>query len=139
MMDEELSLMIVDNDQVNSFVLKNIINRNYSGAKISLFLDGAEAIDELTRLEVGEEDFPAVILLDIYMPVMDGFEFLKEYMKRFSYKQTIIFAMSNSLIKEDQQMANEFDVVKGFITKPLIYNNIEFIIETYIQEREGRY
>tara|TARA_R110002050_G_scaffold99409_3_gene206077 strand:- start:3230 stop:3652 length:423 start_codon:yes stop_codon:yes gene_type:complete len=139
MIDEELNIMIIDNDQVNSFVLKNIITRNYSGAKVSLFPDGAEGIEELQRLETAEEDFPAVILLDIYMPVMDGFEFLAEYMERFAYKETIIFAMSNSLIKEDQQRANEFDVVKGFITKPLIYNNIEFIVETYIQEREKRY
>ena len=45
--------------------------------------------------------------------------------------------MSNSLIKADQQRANEYEVVKGFITKPLIYNNIEFIIETYLQERRS--
>ncbi len=139
MIDEELNLMIIDNDQVNSFVLKNIITRNYSGAEVALFPDGAEGIEELQRLEAAEEDFPAVILLDIYMPVMDGFEFLQEYMDRFAHKETIIFAMSNSLIKEDQQRANEFDVVKGFITKPLIYNNIEFIVETYMQEREKRY
>lgn len=135
MSDSALSIMIVDNDQVNSFVLKNIIMRNYAEAKVELFPDGAEALDELYRLDKSNEAFPSVILLDIYMPVMDGFEFLDEYVKDFTHKETIIFAMSNSLIKDDQQRANDYEVVRGFITKPLIYNNIEFIVETYLQER----
>lgn len=138
MSNSGVSIMIVDNDQVNSFVLKNIITRNYSDAKVELLPDGAEALEELKRLDQSAEDFPSVILLDIYMPVMDGFEFLDQYVREFAHKSSIIFAMSNSLIKEDQQRANEYEVVKGFITKPLIYNNIEFIIETYIQERDGR-
>lgn len=135
MSDTGVRIMIVDNDQVNSFVLKNIITRNYADAKVELLPDGAEALDELKRLDQSSGDFPEVILLDIYMPVMDGFEFLDAYLKEFAHKDSIIFAMSNSLIKEDQQRANEYEVVKGFITKPLIYNNIEFIIETYLQER----
>lgn len=135
MSDTGVRIMIVDNDQVNSFVLKNIITRNYADAKVELLPDGAEALDELKRLDQSSGDFPEVILLDIYMPVMDGFEFLDAYLKEFAHKDSIIFAMSNSLIKEDQQRANEYEVVKGFITKPLISNNIEFIIETYLQER----
>lgn len=137
MTDSGISIMIVDNDQVNSFVLKNIITRNYADAKVELLPDGAEALNELKRLDSSAGVFPAVILLDIYMPVMDGFEFLDEYMKEFAHKESIVFAMSNSLIKADQQRANEYEVVKGFITKPLIYNNIEFIIETYLQERRS--
>jgi len=128
-----LSIMIVDNDQVNSFVLKNIITRNYGDAEITMFPDGADAIEHLAKLAGLKEDFPDVILLDIYMPVMNGFEFLEQYSKLYSHKPTNVFAMSNSLSKEDQQQANEYAVVKGFITKPLIYNNIQFIIETYVE------
>lgn len=125
--------MIVDNDQVNSFVLKNIINRNYSEAAISMFPDGADAIHHLEQLNKEGGNFPDVILLDIYMPIMSGFEFLDRYSQEFNHKHTNVFAMSNSLSKEDQQRANEYAVVKGFITKPLIYNNIQFIIETYVE------
>lgn len=133
----EIKIMIVDNDQVNSFVLKNIITRNYSQAQVEICPDGSEALEQLETIDSRGEEFPAVILLDIYMPVMDGFEFLDKYSENFAHKDTIIFTMSNSLIKEDQQRANKYQVVKGFITKPLIYNNIQFIIETYLQEKEG--
>lgn len=129
-----MRLMIVDNDQVNSFVLRNIITRNYADAQVDLYPDGKEALEKLQELNARSMAFPAVILLDIYMPIMDGFEFLEEYTKFFAHKDTYIFAMSNSLIKEDQQKANNYPVVKGFITKPLIYNNIQFIIESYLQK-----
>lgn len=128
-----LSIMIVDNDQVNSFVLKNIITRNYSEADISMFPDGADALEHLEKLDSYGDEFPDVILLDIYMPIINGFEFLEKYTDSYNHKNTTIFAMSNSLNKEDQQRANEYSVVKGFITKPLIYNNIQFIIETYVE------
>lgn len=128
-----LFLMIVDNDHVNSFVLKNIILRNYSEADVKLFPDGADALNHLEELEKKGESFPDVILLDIYMPLLDGFDFLDRYIEQFSHKNSVIFTMSSSLNKEDQQRANNYDVVKGFITKPLIYNNIQFIIETYLK------
>lgn len=131
-----IDIMIVDNDQVNSFVLKKIIMRNYPEATVSLYLDGNQAIEELDDRDRRGEDFPGVILLDIYMPVMDGFEFLQNYTERYAHKETIIFTMSNSLIKEDQQRANEYRVVKGFITKPLIYNNIQFIVDTFLRKGE---
>lgn len=129
----DIHLLIVDNDQVNSFVLRNIINRNYEDVSVTILSDGAKALEHLRGLEEGAGSFPAIILLDIYMPVMDGFEFLDQYVERYAHRNTVIFAMSNSLIKEDQQKANKYNVVKGFITKPLIYNNIQFIMDTYLQ------
>lgn len=132
-----LSIMIVDNDQVNSFVLKNIITRNYSEADIGLYPDGADAFEHLQELDSIGEPFPDVILLDIYMPIMNGFDFLDKYVVDYSHKGSNIFVMSNSLSKEDQQRANEYSVVRGFITKPLIYNNIQFIIETYVEGKSS--
>jgi CheY-like chemotaxis protein len=133
-----LSIMIVDNDQVNSFVLKNIITRNYSEAEIGLYPDGADALEELKSLDSSGDKFPDVILLDIYMPIISGFAFLDKYVKEYAHKSSNIFVMSNSLSKEDQQRANMYSVVRGFITKPLIYNNIQFIIETYVEGRSSK-
>ena len=126
----DLSILIIDNDQVNSFVLRNIITRNYPKAKVHLCADGVDGFEYLEKLERDQSQFPTVILLDIYMPIKDGFEFLEDYSKRFEQKPTVIFAMSNSLDKNDQKRANEFNMVRGFITKPLIYNNIQFIVDS---------
>lgn len=126
----ELDILIIDNDQVNSFVLRNIITRNYPTAKVHLCVDGTDGLDHLQRLHDQGKPFPQVVLLDIYMPIMDGFEFLEEYNKKFGENDTAIFAMSNSLDKNDQKKANDFNMVRGFITKPLIYNNIQFIVDS---------
>ncbi len=130
-----IDLLVIDNDQVNSFVLKNIITRNYAMSKVNLIADGSEALKELHQRDNANQPFPDIILLDIYMPIMDGFEFLDHYTDLYAHKESLIFTMSNSLIKEDQQRANDYSVVKGFITKPLIYNNIQFIIETYLDNQ----
>lgn len=128
-----LTVLVVDNDQVNSFVLKNIITKNYPGAEVSLFGDAQSALSSLDEAESKGLSFPNILLLDIYMPGLDGFGFLEAYSSKYAHKQTVIFAMSSSLVKEDQQKANSFPIVKGFITKPLIYNNIQFIVDTYVE------
>jgi CheY-like chemotaxis protein len=134
-----LTILIVDNDHVNSFVLKNIIHRNYAEAEVDLVSDGLEALNHLQELEQKGDKFPDVVLLDIYLPAMNGFEFLDHYKERFAHKPTIIFVISNSFKKEDQQKANDYDFVRGFITKPLIYNNIQFIIDSYLKEGSDIY
>lgn len=134
-----LTLLIVDNDQVNSFVLKNIIHRNYKDAKVDMVSDGLEGMDYLEQLEEKGSKPPDIVLLDIYLPVLNGFDFLNLYKDKFSHKPTIIFVISNSFKKEDQQRTTAYDFVRGFITKPLIYNNIQFIIDSYLKEGSDIY
>lgn len=128
-----VSLMIIDNDQVNSFVIRNIILRNYADARVSMFANGKDALEYLSDMDAGKGEFPGIILLDIYMPGLDGFQFLDTYSAHWGHRHTHLFAMSHAINKEDQLRANTYEVVKGFITKPLIYNNIEFIVETYLK------
>ena len=98
-----------------------------------MFTDGYASLEFLSEINTAADTFHEVILLDLFMPVMTGFEFLDKYAELYSHKSTAIFAMSNSLDKEDQQRANNHMVVKRCVTKPLIYNNIQFIIDTYVE------
>jgi CheY-like chemotaxis protein len=63
-----------------------------------------------------------VIFLDINMPVMDGFEFLKCYRHEFQRcaKKVAITFLTTSLRHEDLERAREFEeIVSGYIEKPL--------------------
>ncbi len=131
-MSKKLSVLIVDDDQVNNFVLKNVIERTYPQSEVEIKINGKEGLNYLYKLDSEKKNFPKILLVDIYMPITNGFEFLDAYEKAFQNKDSVIFMISSSLSKEDQVKANGYKSVKGYITKPLINNNIEFIVEKYL-------
>ncbi|MBI1316187.1 response regulator [bacterium] len=132
----ELEMLVIDDDQVNNFVLKNIVQRSYPKVQMDFKLDGSSAMRYLKERDALSAPFPGVLLLDINMPVMGGFEFLDEYHERFSSKDCYIYVVSSSISKFDQQKANGYGCVRGYITKPLVNNNIHFIIEDFLDRQK---
>ena len=133
-----IEILIVDDDQVNNFVLKNIIQRAYPDALISIERDGRSALRFLNELDQNRKAFPGILLLDINMPIMSGFEFLDEYHKRFLNKEVSIYMVSSSISKLDQQKANSYSNVHGYITKPLVNQNIIFIVDEYLYSNKSK-
>ena len=134
-----LNLMIVDNDHVNSFVLKNTILRTYPETNICLFQDGLEALTHLSEIQKKREEFPEVIILEMHLSDLNGFDFLSQYKDQFGHMPTVVFTMSNSFSKGDEQRANSFSFVHGYVTKSLINNNIQFIIGNYLKDGSDIY
>ena len=133
-----IEILIVDDDQVNNFVLKNIIQRAYPDALISIERDGRSALRFLNELDQNRKAFPGILLLDINIPIMSGFEFLDEYHKRFLNKEVSIYMVSSSISKFDQQKANSYSNVHGYITKPLVNQNIIFIVDEYLYSNKSK-
>lgn len=133
-----IEILIVDDDQVNNFVLKNIIQRAYPDALISIERDGRSALRFLNELDQNRKAFPGILLLYINMPIMSGFEFLDEYHKRFLNKEVSIYMVSSSISKFDQQKANSYSNVHGYITKPLVNQNIIFIVDEYLYSNKSK-
>lgn len=113
------SILLVDDDSICCFLNQHIVKTHFPEAKITIKNNGLEAIEFLAEQE---QNPPDVILLDINMPEMDGWDFLKEYKKRnwnnnFNSK---ISMLSSSLRKSDLELASEFeDVIKQYLVKPL--------------------
>jgi CheY-like chemotaxis protein len=130
-----VNILIVDDDQVNNFVLKNIIKRSYPEAKIEVKMEGQSALNHLKTLQQRGVEFPDVILLDIYMPIMDGFTFLERFLEEFPGQTPSIYMTSSSISREDQQRAYNYPLVMGYITKPLINNNIFSIVNEAVSKK----
>ncbi len=129
-----VSVLLVDDDEINNFISIKLIKKAISNADITACLNGKFAIDELVAMQQEDpETLPDYILLDINMPIMNGWEFLDEY-KRLNIdpnKKTKIYIISSSVFSNDISKAKSYPLVQDFISKPLNVERIREIFNVY--------
>lgn len=76
---------------------------------------------------------PEIILMDLYLPVMDGWQFLEAYTQMFNHKttNTHIYVLSSSISPYEISRAKGLPVVKDYIIKPVTLDKIKEIIQFY--------
>jgi CheY-like chemotaxis protein len=121
---------IIDDDDIYQFTTSLILKKTDLVNKIILFSNGLKAINFL-KDELGNiENIPDVLFLDINMPIMDGWEFLKEYLliKPMIPKTVIIYMVSSSVDERDVLKANSISEISGYLVKPISSQNIKEVI-----------
>ncbi|HEY9534950.1 MAG TPA: response regulator [Mucilaginibacter sp.] len=123
-----VSILLVDDDEINNFISIKLIKKAVENTAISACLNGRFAIDELVNIQKHDPSLlPDFILLDINMPIMNGWEFLDEY-KRLNIDpegKSKIFIISSSVFSNDINKARSYPLVKNFISKPLSVEKIK--------------
>jgi CheY-like chemotaxis protein len=123
-----VSVLLVDDDEINNFISIKLIKKAIENTAISACLNGRFAIDELVNIQKHDPSLlPDFILLDINMPIMNGWEFLDEY-KRLNIDpegKSKIFIISSSVFSNDINKARSYPLVKNFISKPLSVEKIK--------------
>ena len=105
-------IFLVDDDPIQNMLTSRLIEQAAPDRKYMVFQNGEEVVQ---ALEKGIN--PEVIILDINMPIMDGWEFLEAYQ---SYsKKARVFMLTSSANEEDKKRAEEFDCISGYYTKPI--------------------
>jgi len=129
-MSKYKDVFVIDDDKVFHFIIKKLFSKNNIDISPSFYLNGLEAIDEIkSKLENGFT-MPDLILLDINMPIMDGWQFLDEFRKTKSTSsgQTIIYLVSSSDSLSDINKAKEYkDQVKDYFFKPMSLDDLKKI------------
>lgn len=118
------SILLVDDDKILTFVTVNSIKKLGIVDDIQVAYNGKEAIDMIN----GSQDIPDFILLDINMPVMDGFDFLDQYYKLGLAGKSKIAIYTSSIQEADKEKANQYSDVFDFIIKPLSPEKLEKIL-----------
>ncbi|HQO57990.1 MAG TPA: response regulator [Candidatus Omnitrophota bacterium] len=114
MTEDKIKILVVDDDPVTRHLLSRVLSRN--NFEVSVAVHGQEG------LAVYEEKRPHIIILDIMMPVMDGFEFVARFKARFDIKETPIIVLSSLSNQQDvfrQEGINDY-IVKPFKSAHLL-------------------
>lgn len=122
-------ILLIDDDNITNFLNKKIILNSGLASSIEAFDSGNDAIRYIYDIIDGmlSKPVPELILLDIMMPVMDGFDVLDELQKlpAATKENMRVIMLSSSLDKRDQDRAMGYDMVTDFLSKPLTINNIK--------------
>jgi len=130
------SILVVDDNESDRMLAQFAIEDAGVTKKIFFSNDGEDALNfmkeyDLYKKKEGDLYPPNVVLLDINMPKMNGFEFLDQYEKLNAderYQSLIVLMLTSSHSDEDKARAEKYDAVKGFITKPITEERIAEIV-----------
>ncbi len=137
MIDRPVSVLLVDDDEINNFISIKLIKKVLINADIMACLNGKYAIDQLIQIQRTEpSNMPDYILLDINMPIMNGWEFLDNFSRLDidPIGKSKIYIISSSVFSNDINKAKSYPVVKDFVSKPL---NVEKIRELFVTEKSS--
>lgn len=126
-------ILLVDDDRAFNFLNKFIIKKAGCTEHIQLAENGQQALDIL-YLGIEETNLlPDLILLDINMPCINGWEFLEEFKKlKFDQKNKITIVMlSSSANPDDKTRAEKIKEVSGLMNKPLTPAKLNSILQEH--------
>lgn len=114
-------LTLVDDDDVFVFLTTKMLEQSKLIELIKIFDNGYDALVFLKENMDNVEVLPDVILLDLSMPIMDGWQFLEEYVKIHPVigKKITIYICSSSISPDDINRAKAINEVSDFIIKPM--------------------
>ena len=123
-------MALVDDDEVFVFLTRKAIEKSNLIEVIKVFGNGLEALSFLKENSNNPEELPEIILLDLCMPIMDGWQFLEEYTKIEPKIDKIItiYIITSSISSEDINRAKKINVVSDYIIKPITRENFIEII-----------
>ncbi|NUY80452.1 HAMP domain-containing protein [Flavobacterium sp. MAH-1] len=118
-------VLIVDDDIRNLFALTTALER--FGLEVTSAESGKEAIEFLN------EAFADIVLMDIMMPEMDGYETMKNIRKEDKHKDLTIIAVTAKAMKGDRQKCIESGA-SDYITKPVNVDQLSSLMRVWLKK-----
>ncbi|MCX2453155.1 response regulator [Pedobacter sp. PLR] len=134
MMTSKIKLLVIDDDDINIFIIKKIVEKTGYNVEMVAKTNGQMAVDYITMTLSLQESLPQLILIDINMPVLNGWEFLDAYGQLNIDKKIDMYMLSSSVYENDIEKAKTYQTVKGFISKPLSIERLSELFKIVEQQ-----
>jgi CheY-like chemotaxis protein len=123
---KDKKVLLVDDDMRNVFVLTNILEENKM--KVIPAVNGKDALDELRK-----NPDVNIVLMDIMMPEMDGYETMKKIRNETRFTTLPIIALTAKAMKDDKQKCIEAGA-SDYITKPIDINKLLSLLRVWLAQ-----
>lgn len=130
-MNQVKTLTLIDDDDIFVFLTKKVVEQTNLVDLIKVFGNGLDAINFLKENRYDVDVLPEIILLDLSMPIMNGWQFLEEYTKLNPTigKKITIYICSSSISHDDITRAKAINEVSDYIIKPITKNKLIDVIK----------
>lgn len=117
-----LKVLIIDDDDIVTLVQGKLLqNCNISKEPLKF----KRALEAVEYLKTASKDHHYLLLLDINMPVMNGWQFLEEIDKMEAKDNILVFMVTSSIGFNDKEKATNYPKIINFLEKPITAKNCE--------------
>lgn len=122
---------IVDDDPIFIYGTKRLMAEIDFCESVVIYENGQDALDGLNAMTASGENLPSVIFLDLNMPIMNGWEFLEDFMKipNHNRDKIIVYIISSSVDPRDLERIKDYPVVNNYILKPVSSDDLKTVLK----------
>lgn len=127
------TVLSIDDDITFNFLIERSFQLFSEDIKCIIYDNAFDAMDYLKQASEGLYNFPDLMLVDINMPLMSGFEFIEQYENTYLNLNSdcIVYFLSSSTRESDKTRALDYTCVNGFFTKDHITEVAEKVWEKH--------
>ena len=125
-----MRVWIADDDELVHMIIKRIVSKGNFDVEIESFFDGKAISDQLLRIKDRVELLPDLVILDINMPMYDGWYMIEEFVKlNPEVKEKVkVYICSSSIAPFDKEKADSCKDIADFIEKPLTIDKFQLLV-----------
>lgn len=127
---------IIDDDPIFVYGTKKVMKEVDFCSDVIVYNNGQDAINGLRNLVEEKKELPSLIFLDLNMPVMDGWEFLDDFITipNNNIEKVHVYVISSSIDANDFIRARNYEIVNNYILKPITPEDLVAVLKMFSKE-----